>query len=101
MLRICEAIRNAPNPYSLSEFLVSLQMLQMNSSNWRIFRKRGDTCIHAYMYRGGESTKKQNNRKSSVTSVTLAYIQPEIPARVAKKLLRMFVAESVTLREKS
>mgnify|MGYP000038684462 FL=1 len=53
------------------------------------------------MYKGGESTKKQNNRKSSVSSVTLAYIQPEIPARVAKKLIRMFVAESVTLREKS
>ena len=53
------------------------------------------------MNRGGESTKKQNNRKSSVSSVTMANIQPEIPARVAKKLIRMFVAESVTLREKS
>lgn len=53
------------------------------------------------MYRGGESTKKQNNRNSSVTSVTLAYIQPEITARVAKILLQMFVARSVTLREKN
>lgn len=54
------------------------------------------TCIGV-----GKAQKKQNNRKSSVSSVTLAYIQPEIPARVAKKLIRMFVAESVTLREKS
>lgn len=91
------------HPYH-REILLAQGILLFDTDDTDEFDKNGrnpERQIHAYMYRGGESTKKQNNRKSSVSSVTLAYIQPEIPARVAKKLIRMFVAESVSLREKS
>ena len=45
-LRIGAAIRNAGNSYSHRGFFFSLRMLRMNSSNWRIFKERGDTCMH-------------------------------------------------------
>lgn len=61
-LRIGAAIRNAGNSYSHKGFFFLLRMLRMNSIKTEKFLKG--------TYLGVVSTKKQNNRKVSVTSVT-------------------------------